>query len=1163
MITITIASATNEDINLIVAGADRSFDKSQEPAKNIPGLVTRRFDVHARFKSIHQFREFGSSNQLWIQFPELNTSNNANLQPQNTRVSFGSFKTLSEFRFHRWIQGMRVDWKSKAGEIHVINGQDYFRLGADSLDTYFVFDPPNSLYLPLKKPVNCFKKIGEEKPKRIFNFTQFIPSFDLADTSTICLALPTHVAYSFRKYLVENFQLDCFYPVLPITSRRLGCRSNYNLTPEADFLSAYAWEMLLSLGFRIKDNIDEDLMDKVNELALHAKNSQYPNHPFYAKMVAIYNRAKNNRFFDVVTEFDGIKPIWLPPKQPGYDYTPRIVLTPYGQYPKTLKAMRSNRVFRQAQTFGPPLEHFCRVLLRDCDLECLQDFTLKEWRPVLKEILLTNGLIVGRQKYDFLLFSNSQLRDRSLSFYRRYRMKTVDDIYKWLGQFNHEKSVGTRLARMAQCFTSTIHGIQISSSALEEIPDKFDSEGRCFTDGCGRISSSLLKQLMREVYKNELGRDQPPSVIQIRCSGLKGVLVNTPQLTGDKIQYRPSQKKFSSDHYFLELVNYSQPKGLYFNQQAITLLEFMGVPTSLFVEFQYISRKRLSMALISKKSAISMLRRTIRFYDWEQINKSGFVIPQEPFFRSLLMTLCQDNLQKLCNKSHLHVPMEDGRMLYGVVDETDSLEEGEVFIQITEESREGKETRRIIKNTKSLVTRMPCHHPGDILLLKAVDKPKLHHLVDCIVFPAKGSRPHPTEMSGGDLDGDEYWACWNMKLVDAVQFAYEADQYVAPKKPVCLDEPTKEMLVDCILNILENSGQVGVLSRRHLALSAAKDPDHRKAIELARAISDALDFPKTGVSSMTREKYRDLNVFEYPDFMQNPTKEVFPCDKTLGVLFKYMKETLDIHLSVKSTMETNVIDKDLLVPGFQKYKDRARSDYADFCEKISSILNTYSLKSETELITGTHFTTPEEPHTGDDVEIATQDFRALRTKIRQEFIQMSLSRQEKEMLVSAYYYVTYASKRENQETYLSFPWMFYDILCEIKNRTSKTSEADNDQISHQSHQMIGNALLASRQCRQTFHYHRLSHLCQYWLNTELENHEIWNQWFNEIDSFIDNDERFQAVEQSDACTASQLGEQFLLLLDYLLTRNNEEFSFEPVTNLFLYKLHRIALKMTI
>lgn len=106
--------------------------------------------------------------------------------------------------------------------------------------------------------------------------------------------------------------------------------------------------------------------------------------------------------------------------------------------------------------------------------------------------------------------------------------------------------------------------------------------------------------------------------------------------------------------------------------------------------------------------------------------------------------------------------------MFGIVDETAILKYGQVFCQYTELDTEQLDDssrqaggrshyhRADVKHVvvgKIVVTKNPCHHPGDLRTFEAVDIPQLRHLVDCIVFPQQGHRPHPNEISGSDLDG--------------------------------------------------------------------------------------------------------------------------------------------------------------------------------------------------------------------------------------------------------------------------------------------------------------------------------------------------------------------------------------------------------------------------
>ena len=280
---------------------------------------------------------------------------------------------------------------------------------------------------------------------------------------------------------------------------------------------------------------------------------------------------------------------------------------------------------------------------------------------------------------------------------------------------------------------------------------------------------------------------------------------------------------------------------------------------------------------MSTEAAVDLLQeKSLKVLPWSHIARHPQLF-KEPFFRQLLQTLISNNLQQLVTRAHIRVPK--GRYMFGVVDEYALLEPGQIFVQITDD--DGSKT---VLEGPIAITKNPCHHPGDLRVLQAVDHPRLHHLYDVLVFPQRGTRPHASEISGSDLDGDEYTVIWDPHLVPTSKNppAYDYDSGPAPKP---LDRViTRDDRLEVIQNICEQDN-LGRLSIMHLVLVDQLGIDSDAAISLAGGISQELDSVKSGQHPYTQEEIQAIKnqvPTARPDFMQAKDYAAYPSTKALG-----------------------------------------------------------------------------------------------------------------------------------------------------------------------------------------------------------------------------------------------------------------------------------------
>ncbi|KAK0558876.1 hypothetical protein OC861_006805, partial [Tilletia horrida] len=307
----------------------------------------------------------------------------------------------------------------------------------------------------------------------------------------------------------------------------------------------------------------------------------------------------------------------------------------------------------------------------------------------------------------------------------------------------------------------------------------------------------------------------------------------------------------SASHFFL-------------NRPMIALLESLGIPAQTFLDLQKETVNSLEKALMTPLDAARILKRggVGQATKLGRILKglNGSLMGQDnlnamrriPFLRHCVLAAVTLGLRAIKYHGRIFVP--ESCTVMGVMDETETLKEGQIYVCL----RSPRGLRKVLKG-KCLVARSPTMHPGDIQIAHAIGEVESTHplwaLHNCIVFSSKGSRPLPTMLAGGDLDGDLYNVSQYGPIMPARTYPSGAYPIVKP---------------NTLPRISDVADQLGRIATMHLVhADQSKDGVLDPAcLMLAELHSTAVDMAKTGVRPDLTKISKLVDTKIKPDFMQ-------------------------------------------------------------------------------------------------------------------------------------------------------------------------------------------------------------------------------------------------------------------------------------------------------
>ncbi|PIL32055.1 RNA-dependent RNA polymerase [Ganoderma sinense ZZ0214-1] len=491
---------------------------------------------------------------------------------------------------------------------------------------------------------------------------------------------------------------------------------------------------------------------------------------------------------------------------------------------------------------------------------------------------LQHGIKIAGADFRFLAYSQSALKEHAVWFVKPFRhMDTLNSVHfvnattiiQSLGRFDRlpfdPKLVycpARYAARISQAFTATDAAISMDVGQINIGRDIITADRKhIFTDGVGTISPSLAKAIWRSLQsKRRTGQKDKtyPRAFQIRLQGSKGVVSVDHNLSGNVITLRPSMIKFEAPQSMnIEIARaFHKPGAYYLNRPLIMLLEGLGVPYESFKKLQ-------DAAVRDAQECVTSLERSARLLEVHGLGVSFRLtsamlglyklglgpLERDVFWRQMMDFAINHVLRELKHRARIPVPGRESWTLVGVADVYRYLQPGEAFVCIDSPNESGL----LYLQGDILVSRSPTIHPGDVQIARAIGKPPpgspfaKESLRNTVVFSTKGTRPLPSCLGGGDLDGDEYNVTVRHDLMP--QWTYEPASYApAPKKLV--DHPsTMADVADFVAEFI-SSDTLGIIATNWMVTADQRheekgvlDPD---CLKLAELHSLAVDYPKTG-----------------------------------------------------------------------------------------------------------------------------------------------------------------------------------------------------------------------------------------------------------------------------------------------------------------------------